>query len=344
MKHFFTPPDEFRDDPGSYRSVLRFQDGRTVETAADWQQRRTEMQQEWHAVMGLWLPLIDSPAISYIAEERVENFTRCKAQIEIAPDRTAPAYLLMPEGQGPFPAVLDVFYRPEGGAGLLPEARLQHDFGYQLTRRGFVSLCVGLQPGLEGSPIYYPNWHHAALQPLSYLAYVAANCCNLLANHPAVDAQRVGVVGHSYGGKWALFAACLYERFACAVVSDPGIVFDESRPNVNYWEPWYLGYEPGKAPRQAGIPTEEKPRTGAYKYLVETGHDLHELHALMSPRPLFIAGGSEDPPSRWQALNHTVEVNRLLGYERRVGMSNRPDHRISPEANEQICLFFESYL
>ena len=29
-------------------------------------------------------------------------------------------------------------------------------------------------------------------------------------------------------------------------VSDPGVVFDETRPNVNYWEPWYLGLDPNE--------------------------------------------------------------------------------------------------
>ena len=56
-----------------------------------------------------------------------------------------------------------------------------------------------------------------------------------------MDRSRIGVVGHSYGGKWAMFAAALWDRFAAVAVSDPGIVFDESRPNVNYWEPRYLG-------------------------------------------------------------------------------------------------------
>jgi len=49
--------------------------------------------------------------------------------------------------------------------------------------------------------------------------------------------QRVGIVGRSFGGKWAMFASCLDDKFACAAHSDPGIVFDEKRPNVNYWEP-----------------------------------------------------------------------------------------------------------
>jgi hypothetical protein len=181
------------------------------------------------------------------------------------------------------------------------------------------------------------------LQPLSYLAYVAANCFNLLASLPEVDPERIGMVGHSFGGKWALFASCLYERFACACWCDPGIVFDESRSNVNYWEPWYLGYEHGGS-REPGIPTEDNPRTGAYKKFFESGHDLHELHTLMAPRPFFVSGGSEDTPSRWRALNSSVAVNRLLGYDDRVGMANREGHSVTPEANEQICLFFQYFL
>ena len=39
--------------------------------------------------------------------------------------------------------------------------------------------------------------------------------------------DRIGIVGHSFGGKWSLFASCLYEKFACAAWSDAGIVFDE---------------------------------------------------------------------------------------------------------------------
>jgi len=150
-------------------------------------------------------------------------------------------------------------------------------------------------------------------------------------------------VGHSFGGKWALFASCLYEKFACGVWSDPGIVFDEKRGNVNYWEPWYLGWEPQRQ-RKPGVPTETNPRTGPYKQLFEAGHDLHELHALMAPRPFLVSGGAEDRPERWKALNHSIAVNRLLGRENRVAMTNCPAHSPTEESNEQIYLFFEYFL
>src|SRR5262249_31013747 len=91
-------------------------------------------------------------------------------------------------------------------------------------------------------------------------------------------------------------------------------------------------------------PDEANPRTGAYKRLVEAGHDLHELHALMAPRPFLVSGGSEDPPERWKALNHAVAVNRLLGYGGRVAMTNRKGHPPTDESNEQIYLFSEHFL
>jgi hypothetical protein len=140
-----------------------------------------------------------------------------------------------------------------------------------------------------------------------------------------------------------MFAACLFDKFACSAWSDPGIVFDEKRSNVNYWEPWYLGYEPDRE-RKPGIPTSDNPRTGPYKKMMDERLDLHELHALMAPRPFLVSGGSEDPLERWIALNHAIEVNRLLGYSDRVAMTNRQRHEPTLESNEVMYQFFEHFL
>ena len=207
-----------------------------------------------------------------------------------------------------------------------------------MARRGFVALSFGSDPNT-----YYPNKQHAQLQPLSYDAFMAANLYNALATLPAVDPRRVGITGFSYGGKWAMFASCLDERFASAVWIDPDVVFDETRSFANYWEPWYLGYQPDKE-RKPGLVTAQSPRTGAYKQLVEAGHDLVELHALMAPRPFLLSGGSEDGLARWRALNHTVAVNKLLGYENRVAMTTRPTHAPTARDNEIMAAFFEYFL
>jgi hypothetical protein len=361
--HFF-PPARFVNDFGKYRSPLLFRGGRKVETPADWQSRRAEILAEWRGLLGSWPPLLEKPRIEYLEQKHRDNFTQHKVSVEIAPGgQTVGGYLLIPdvkeegassEIRSPqsqirnqharLPAVLVVFYDAETGIGLGKERR---DFGYQLARRGFVVLSIGTPEFCSLKPPYKPLCEapqgRPPLQPLSALAYVAANCHTALARLSNVDPERIGIVGHSYGGKWAMFASCLYEKFACAAWSDPGIVFDESRPNVNYWEPWYLGWEAGSQ-RERGIPSDTNPRTGPYKTMVEKGYDLHELHALMAPRPCLGSGGAEDPLSRWQALNHTVAVNKLLGYTNRIALTSRKTHDPTPESNEQLCAFFEHFL
>jgi hypothetical protein len=332
---FFRPPKQFAGDFGTYRSPLVFADGRAVKSAADWRERRAEILTAWHGEMGAWPPLLEEPGMQVLETKQRDGFTQKKVRLRIAAKETAEAYLLVPPGTGPLPAVLVVYYDAEAGAGLNPKAKLR-DFGCQLTRRGFVSLSIGW-------PRSYTDGHGGVRQPLSSLAYVAANCHTALARLPQVDGERIGVVGHSFGGKWAMFAACLYEPFACGAWSDPGVAFDEKRPNVNYWERWYLGAEPGRK-RKPGIPGKANPRTGAYKRLVAAGRDLDELQALMAPRPFLVSGGAEDGPERWRALNHAVAVNRVLGFENRIAMTNRRGHSPTPESNEKLYAFFEHFL
>ncbi len=345
IRSSFEPPASFRGDFGDYRSPLKFNDGTSVKTPEDWQRRRAEILATWHGLMGNWPPLIEKPRIEYLETTARGNLAQHKVTVEIAPNQqTVAGYLLVPDGDGPYPAVLVVYYDAEAGVGLGREMR---DFGYQLARRGFVALSIGTPEFANLEAPYKPLWDVPAgqppLQPLSALAYVAANCHTALASLPEVDPNRIGVVGHSYGGKWAMFASCLDERFACAVWSDPGIVFDETRPNINYWEPWYLGWDPN-VQRARGVVTDTSPRTGPYKEMAETGRDLHELHALMAPRPFLVSGGAEDPPKRWRALNHTVIVNQLLGHSGRVAMTNRDTHSPTAESNAQIYDFFEYVL
>ncbi len=334
----FQPPAELAGDLGDHASPLKFKDGRTVDNAVEWRQRREEILADWHGLMGAWPPVLAKPALEVLASTRRESFTQHHIRLQIAAQQTGEGYLLIPDGQGPFPAVFVPFYDPETSAGL--NDKPFRDFAHQLARRGFVALCIGSPGGDARKPVLSPE---AKCQPLSYLGYVSANAWQALAQRPEVRADRIGIVGHSYGGKWAMFGACLWEKFDCGVWSDPGIVFDETRQSINYQEPWYLGYDP-KVTRKPGLVTPANPRTGAYKELIARGHDLVELQALMAPRPFLVSGGAEDPPKRWTVLNHLRAVNRLLGQEARVAMTNRPDHSPNAESNEVIYQFLEAWL
>lgn len=340
---YFTPPPEFKDQYGSFRSPLKFYDGDSVKTAEDWQRRRKEIYNQWEEMLGQWPPLIKKQGFEVLETSHRENFTQHHIRFSWTPDEKTEGYLLIPDGEGKKPAVVTVYYEPETAIGMGDNPN--RDFAYQLAKRGFVTLSIGTTEATEAKTyaLYYPSIENAEVEPLSMLAYAAANAWYLLATLPEVDAEKIGIVGHSFGGKWAMFASCLFDKFACAAWSDPGIVFDESRPSVNYWEPWYLGYHPPPW-RTRDVITEENPAKGLYPQLVAEGYDLHELHALMAPRPFLVSGGAEDPEERWIALNHTVAVNELLGYHNRVAMTNRSEHSPNPESNEQIYAFFEYFL
>src|SRR5262245_4576239 len=346
---FAQPPAEFAGQLGSYRSPLALAGGGRVKTAEEWKARRAELVKLWHERLGPWPPLVERPAVKRLEAVEKEGYTQHHVQVQISPEgQMADGYLLVPAGRGPFPAVLVPFYEPQTSIGAGAKGRGTHDYGLQLVKRGCVTLSIGTPGsvnniGTDTKQVLTAAGREQERQPLTLLAYVAANCHTALAQMPEVIPDRIGIIGLSYGGKWSMFASCLHEKFACAVWSDPGIVFDEKNSNVNYWEPWYLGRD-AAIQRKPGVPSAENPRTGLYKKLVDAGDDLIELHALMAPRPVLVSGGTEDPPRNWQALNHLVAVNKLLGQKQRVAMTARAGHIPTPEALELELAFREHWL
>jgi RNA polymerase sigma factor (sigma-70 family) len=335
----FQPPAEYAGDFGPHRPVLRFYDGTPVRTAADWKRRRAEIRGKWDAMMGPWPPLIEEPEVEHLSAERGENFTRHELRVKLAPQWTPwHCYLLVPDGKGPFPAVVTVYYYPEVAVGLVPPRKPQlksdtADYALRLARRGFVALSLGWHPEKDG-PHCYPDYGKPQLQALSFFAYVAANAYNLLAGREDVDPRRVGIVGHGFGGKWALFGASLCEDYACGAWSEAGVtIFNPTEHDANYQERGYLGQERVGAGGRS-----------AYDMIREGGHDLHELQALMAPRPFLVSGGRCDGPVRWQALNHIIAVNRLLGYENRVAMTNRREVQQDEESLNVLYVFLEYFL
>jgi len=349
IEPFVQPPAEYRDQLGAYRSPLKFADGSVVKSAEDWAKRREELAALWHQRLGEWPPLVERPEMKRLESAERDGYTEHHVHVQVGPEgQVADGYLLVPKGDGPFPAVFVPFYEPLTSIGRGKKGQGTHDYGLQLVKRGFVTLSIGTPGSLEDiggdtRQKLTDAGKQLRRQPLTLLAYAAANCHTALAQMPEVDAQRIGIVGLSYGGKWSMFASCLHDKFACAVWSDPGIVFDEKNSNVNYWEPWYLGYDPSMQ-RKPGVPSESNPRSGLYKELHEAGDDLVDLHALMAPRPVLVSGGTEDPPRNWIALNHLVAVNRVLGHENRVAMTARKTHVPTPEALEIELAFLDYWL
>jgi hypothetical protein len=357
LAKYVEPPAEFAGQFGAYRSPLKFADGTPVKSKEDWIRRRKEIAELWHKRLGAWPPLVERPTVKRLESVERDGYVEHHVHVQISPEgKLADGYLLIPSGSAgaspsrKLPAVFVPFYEPLTSIGRGEKGRGQgtHDYGLQLVRRGFVTLSIGTpgsveKIGLDTRQLLTEAGVELRRQPLTLLAYTSANCHTALAQMSEVDPQRIGIIGLSYGGKWSMFSSCLYEQFACAVWSDPGIVFNEKNGNVNYWEPWYIGYD-SKTQRKPGVPSDVNPRTGLYKELVEAGDDLVDLHALMAPRPVLVSGGTEDPPRNWIALNHLVAVNEVLGQKHRVAMTARPTHVPTPEALAVELDFLEFWL
>lgn len=349
LKPYFKAPDSLRHDFGAFRSPLIFSNGEQVKSKKDWIKRKAEIKQDWESYLGKWPELDTKQQFEYIDTTYEQTYTQYLVRFKWTPNEWTEGFLLVPKKKsGKMPAVVSVFYDAESSIGVGTANRPWRpwrDFAKQLANRGFVTLAIGTKEASirDEYSLYYPSIDSVSVQPLSMLGYAANNAYYALTNLKFVDKKKVGIVGHSFGGKWAMFASCLTDNFAAAAWSDPGIVMQEDRQSINYWEPWYLGFHP-KPWRKRGLIKDDNPAYGVYNQLRKDGKNLHELHALMAPRPFLVSGGAEDPVTQWRALNHSVEVNKLLGFKERVAMTNRPTHSLTEDATEMIYTFFEYYL
>jgi dienelactone hydrolase len=230
-----------------------------------------------------------------------------------------PAQLLTPPGDGPFPAVLVHHqHNSQHWLGKSEPAGLAGDplqaFGPALARRGVVVLApdsIGFEDrrrhahGVEASPSDGPRHHNELTYRLlagdtlmSKVLADSALAVSLLRGLPEVDAERIGMLGHSYGGNTVLFHAPLDDRvhFACA-----------SGAAASY-----------RARMAAG--------TGIQLAEVIPGFlerfELHDLVACMAPRPLLLVSASGD---RYSADADEVEAAARPAYEE-LGQGTSLEH------------------
>ncbi len=141
----------------------------------------------------------------------------------------------------------------------------------------------------------------------------ASKLLDYFESDPAVNAQRVGIEGHSRWGKAALVSMAYDSRFAIGYISSSGA--GGAKLHRRNW---------GETVENVAAPSEYHWMAGNYmKYAgplnwSDLPVDAHQLIALVAPRPLFIGAGNEgdfwvDARGMFMAAVAAGPVYELLG-------------------------------
>jgi len=164
------------------------------------------------------------------------NYDRSLIRYQNDDGQEIPAFLSVPHGSGPFPAVL-VLHQHNGQRhlGKSEVCGLNGDpfqaFGPALASQGFIvlapdSICFedrrANRSGVEADEDadwlqHYNEMCYRLVRGDTLMRRVlqdGALSVSLLHDHPKVDRSRVGALGHSYGGNTVLFLAALDQRIA----------------------------------------------------------------------------------------------------------------------------------
>lgn len=150
-------------------------------------------------------------------------------------------------------------------------------------------------------------------------AWGASRVMDYFESDPDVDAKRIGVVGHSRGGKTALWCGAEDERFAMAISNNSGCTGAALTRNKK-------GESVGRINK--GFPHWFNTNYKKFKKRVdELPIDQHQLIALMAPRLVYVASASKDrwadPEGEFLSCVHASPVYRLFGLKG-VGATKMP--------------------
>ena len=223
------------------------------------------------------------------------------------------AYVVRPEGQGPFAAILYVhWYEPwaltSNRRQFLAEAK-------RSAQRGAISLLV--ETMWSDDDWFYKRTQADDRENSIRQVVELRRGMDLLLMQPGVDARRLAYVGHDFGALYGVLMASIDPRPACYVLM----------AGTSRLSDWYLYY-----------PSLEGEARESYVRQMEEFDPITHVSKL-APAPLLFQFGQDDPhvpqeraqafyaaadnpkEMRWYAAQH--ELNELATNEREAWLSQR---------------------
>ena len=253
-------------------------------------------------------------------------------------DFTFPFVLFIPKNaKGKCPATLFINNRdPEL---IDPDRKVISEFwpAEEIVKRGYAAAAFHTQTvdtdvddGFENGIIRIfekdlKNRSADAWATIAAWAFGASRILDYLVTDEMIDSKHISIIGHSRGGKTALWAGANDERFYSVYSNDSGCSgaaltrekIGEHLLNINTAMPFWFN-------------ENYKAYNGRER---EMPFDQHMLLALIAPRPLYVASASlddwSDPKSEYKSLYLANEVYKVYGYD-----ANLPS--ALPEPEQQI--------
>jgi hypothetical protein len=297
--------------------LLTGKNGQPVNTLEGWNDIRISIKERWSAYLGI-LPADPSPpAVRVLKEEHLKDLVRQYVEYENEPGKRICAYIIKPvHVTDALPAVVamhstsdnKMHYIAGVEKGAIPPSALS------LAEKRFVVICPQCYLWRNKGDRTYEEQaarfqqDHKGSKGMAGMLYDAMRAVDVLLAMPEVDNARIGAMGHSLGGKEALYLGAFDDRVKVIVSNEGGIGIDFS----NWDDRWYLGRE-----------------------IQSFGHQHHEILALCAPKPFLLIGGdSADGERSIPYINAVKPVYELYGKPGNIEFFDHgKGHDIVPESD-----------
>ena len=241
--------------------------------------------------------------------------------------------IICSHGHGPFGK------EPVAGNATTPELRANiamhhYNYGEEMARRGFLTLCPDLRvfgerddggtpyPGRDKCNVHFIRGMILGIYTLTLNIWDMKCCVDYVQTRPEIDPERIGMMGLSQGGTMTTFATAAEPRIRAADI-------------MGYVNPWErFGIQRANFCGSQIVPQ-------IFKYF-----DTHDIAGLIAPRPLLIEMGVHDTcfpiEDQLQGYEGVQRIYRAAQAEDRLWAEVHPGEHAF--AGNQAYEFFDRYL